>query len=207
MPRPKSYQRHDILQSCMSVFWRQGFAATSMRELELATGLSAGSLYHEFGSKEALFAEALEHYAVHVIETRIQHYLQRDHAVFTGIKEFMLSACQPHTADRINACLLVNTAAELGQTKSNIGAIVKAGFRRIDRAIQAALKHAQDIGELAKDTQVATFASQLAVTLPGLILAARNGSSPQYLATVVDAVLHSQTWLTTDQHYQENKND
>ena len=46
----------------MLVFWRKGFAATSMNDLCDAMGIRSPSLYAAFGSKEALYLEALEHY-------------------------------------------------------------------------------------------------------------------------------------------------
>lgn len=63
MPRPKSYQPQQALESAMHVFWRRGFEATSVSDLAKATGLNRKSLYNEFSSKESLFEQALAHYA------------------------------------------------------------------------------------------------------------------------------------------------
>jgi AcrR family transcriptional regulator len=46
----------------MVLFWRKGFAAASMTDLCDAMGVRSPSLYAAFGSKEALYLEALEHY-------------------------------------------------------------------------------------------------------------------------------------------------
>lgn len=62
MARPKNYQRDDVINQAMEVFWRKGYAATSLSDLTEYTGLNKRSLYNEFGSKEALFLEALERY-------------------------------------------------------------------------------------------------------------------------------------------------
>ncbi|WP_461535394.1 TetR/AcrR family transcriptional regulator [Spongorhabdus nitratireducens] len=62
MARPKSYQRETVICQVLDVFWRKGFAATSLSDLTEATGLNKRSLYNEFGSKEALFLTVLEHY-------------------------------------------------------------------------------------------------------------------------------------------------
>ena len=47
----------------MVLFWRKGFAATSMTDLCDAMDVRSPSLYAAFGSKEALYLEALQHYA------------------------------------------------------------------------------------------------------------------------------------------------
>ena len=46
----------------MLAFWRKGFAATSMNDLCDAMGVRSPSLYAAFGSKEALYLEAIQHY-------------------------------------------------------------------------------------------------------------------------------------------------
>ena len=46
----------------MPVFWKHGFADTSVQELERATGVNKSGLYKEFRDKEDLFVACLRHY-------------------------------------------------------------------------------------------------------------------------------------------------
>ncbi|MBB5315463.1 TetR/AcrR family transcriptional regulator [Tunturibacter empetritectus] len=46
----------------MTVFWKYGFADTSLQELERATGVNKSVLYTEFRDKEDLFVACLRHY-------------------------------------------------------------------------------------------------------------------------------------------------
>jgi TetR/AcrR family transcriptional regulator, copper-responsive repressor len=62
MGRPKSFSREDVLEKAMPVFWKQGFAGTSLQGLEQATGVNKSGLYSEFRDKEDLFLECLRHY-------------------------------------------------------------------------------------------------------------------------------------------------
>ena len=61
--RPREFDRDTALKAAMLVFWRKGFAATSMNDLCAAMQIRAPSLYAAFGSKEGLFLEAVEHYS------------------------------------------------------------------------------------------------------------------------------------------------
>ncbi len=61
--RPREFDRDAALEAAMFQFWRKGFAATSIKDLCDAMGVRSPSLYAAFGSKEALYLEALEHYA------------------------------------------------------------------------------------------------------------------------------------------------
>ena len=60
--RPREFDRDAALKAAMLVFWRKGFAATSMNDLCDAMGIRSPSLYAAFGGKEALYLEAIEHY-------------------------------------------------------------------------------------------------------------------------------------------------
>jgi AcrR family transcriptional regulator len=62
MGRPKQFSRHGVLEKALPVFWRHGFADTTLQELELATGVNKSGLYAEFDSKEDLFLESLRYY-------------------------------------------------------------------------------------------------------------------------------------------------
>ncbi len=62
MARPKSYQRGEVIDQALNVFWDKGYAATSLSDLMTSTGLNKRSLYNEFGNKEKLFLEVLNRY-------------------------------------------------------------------------------------------------------------------------------------------------
>src|ERR1700745_4211462 len=61
--RPRAFDRKAALERATCLFWEKGFEATSITDLTTGMGIGAPSLYAAFGSKEALYAEALQHYA------------------------------------------------------------------------------------------------------------------------------------------------
>src|ERR1700761_2329810 len=60
--RPRAFDRDAALHAAMLLFWEKGFLATSMNDLCDAMGIRSPSLYAAFGSKEGLFAEAVQRY-------------------------------------------------------------------------------------------------------------------------------------------------
>src|ERR1700761_9677931 len=60
--RPREFDRDAALEAAMLLFWRKGFAATSMTDLCDAMDVRSPSLYAAFGSKEELYLEAVERY-------------------------------------------------------------------------------------------------------------------------------------------------
>ncbi len=59
----KQFDRHEVLDRAMAVFWERGYEATSIQDLLEATGINRGSLYATFGNKQQLFLVVLDHYA------------------------------------------------------------------------------------------------------------------------------------------------
>src|ERR1700687_1167887 len=62
MGRPKNFNREEVLEKAMPVFWKHGFSDTSLQELERATGVNKSGLYSEFRDKEDLFVACLRYY-------------------------------------------------------------------------------------------------------------------------------------------------
>src|SRR6202050_1122657 len=62
MGRAKGFSREKVLEKAMRVFWKHGFADTTLQELEQATGVNKSGLYSEFRDKKELFVACLRHY-------------------------------------------------------------------------------------------------------------------------------------------------
>jgi len=60
--RPKKFSREGVLEKALPVFWKHGFADTSLQDLEKATGVNKSGLYAEFADKGDLYLESLRYY-------------------------------------------------------------------------------------------------------------------------------------------------
>lgn len=66
----KSQRSRDlILKSAARLFRRQGFSATTLREIAATARIKAGSIYYYFDSKEAILDEVLDRGLRHVFES------------------------------------------------------------------------------------------------------------------------------------------
>jgi AcrR family transcriptional regulator len=59
----RQFDEQDAFEKSIALFWRKGYADTSMQDLADATGIQRGSLYNAYGGKDALFLRA---YEIHV---------------------------------------------------------------------------------------------------------------------------------------------
>ncbi len=67
------------LDAALRLFSRQGYGATSMRQISTESGLSVGNLYHHFGSKELMFQQLIDGYWQRLLdpEDRLQKVFAR----------------------------------------------------------------------------------------------------------------------------------
>lgn len=62
MGRTKLFERDEVTDKALQIFWQKGFTDTSLKDLEKATGVFKPALYTEFGDKEGLFIECVKYY-------------------------------------------------------------------------------------------------------------------------------------------------
>ena len=62
MGRRKKFNRDDVLNKTIPVFWKHGLAETTVQDLEKATLVNKSGLYAEFQDKDDLFIESLRRY-------------------------------------------------------------------------------------------------------------------------------------------------
>lgn len=62
MGRLKGFDRNEVLDKALQIFWKKGYADTSLSDLEKATGVNKSGLYSEFKDKDDIFYESLKRY-------------------------------------------------------------------------------------------------------------------------------------------------
>lgn len=102
MPRPREFDTEQALDAAIELLWRQGYAATSVRQLCDAMGIKAGSFYAAFESKDGCFRRALARYT----EVQLPRLTPGPGAIRGWFR--LITA----TSRRGKGCLLVNSAVE-----------------------------------------------------------------------------------------------
>lgn len=60
--RPLEYDREEVVEISMHLFWHRGFERTSLKDILDATKISKSSFYYAFGGKDQLFEQCLDRY-------------------------------------------------------------------------------------------------------------------------------------------------
>lgn len=107
MGRPKGFSREEVLEKALPVFWKYGFADTSLQELEQATGVNKSGLYTEFRDKEDLFVACLRHY---LQSQGKRGLLTREPLGWNNVETFLKNG--PLNKEEQQGCFAVNSMRE-----------------------------------------------------------------------------------------------
>jgi TetR/AcrR family transcriptional repressor of nem operon len=168
--RPREFDYDDVLDKAMVVFWRRGYQATSITDIERETGLTKGSLYKAFDNKRDLFLKCLERYMIHDSYKAI--LLRMSDQPFTETFAHMLDVLIESTKDgeRPCGCLATNIIAELIPVDGELAKTASDGLAGMQSALEFRIRWGQEKGEFAPDTDAEALASLLMVTLQGLVV-------------------------------------
>ncbi len=193
MGRHKEFNRQDVLDKAMLTFWRQGYEATSIRNLIASMGIHRGSLYDTFGDKHSLFQETLAHYDHTVVETNLAP-LQEADASLAALGSFFEAVVDWSLEDGDRkGCLLVNTAAELAPHDPRISEQLRRYFYRIELTFAQVLERARQRQEMTHSGDISLLAKYLLANLQGLRLAAKLDPNRQTLQGLVDITFSTLT--------------
>jgi TetR/AcrR family transcriptional regulator, copper-responsive repressor len=172
--RPRAYQPDIALGKALDLFWKDGFAATSLDDLSAATGMNRPSLYGAFGDKRELYIKSYQRYrddaraAMRDIfrqEMPIRKRLERIYAVALDI--YLSGEAGPR------GCFTVMTAASEAVADPEIRAMVLEGFSELDKAFASCFRLAEENGELPATADPAVLAQIASATIHSIAIRAR----------------------------------
>ncbi|MFU8840119.1 MAG: TetR/AcrR family transcriptional regulator [Nitriliruptoraceae bacterium] len=184
--RPRSFDLDAALDASLELFWRDGYRATSTRELESRLGVNQSSLYHAFGSKAGLLTAALDRYEQRV-DAALVTPLESSPLGLEALARFFADLHDWISADGKRGCLVINLAAEDDGEDAELTQRTRRYQQRVRSALARALQRAADLGEIAADT-VEQRTELLFGLVLGLNLAVRGGATPTEVAVLLAGV-------------------
>jgi TetR/AcrR family transcriptional regulator, transcriptional repressor for nem operon len=187
VPRTKEFEPGEALDAAMQLFWRNGYAATSIRDLLDGMGIGYGSLYNTFGDKHALFLASLDRFRE--LRTSWIDEVLEDSGL-SGIEEvFRRTVDGLVSFEPRRGCLLANTAVELGPHDAEVATKISRYVRHTEAVFERALIRAQEAGEIPADRDPRALARFLVNALHGLRVLARVGTDRAVLEDAVRVAL------------------
>lgn len=189
MARTKEFDRERALERAMQVFWTKGYAATSLDDLLEATGIGRQSLYDTFGSKRALFGEAIQRYAD---RGTAQHAcIATSDSPRRAIRELFEQIIDEGPAAQRRGCFGVNTTVELAPHDPDIAKLIAARQRALEDHLYAGIERAKQLGEVPRGKDSRGLARFLVGALQGLRVAATADPGSSALRDIVRITLEA----------------
>lgn len=184
--RPREFDREEALDAAMRLFWLKGFQSASITDLCNAMGIRSPSLYAAFGSKEALYLEALSLYAVTVGAT-LWNRMDRAESARAGVESLLLAAAEmlPASADGPAGCMVTLAALSDDWPPTVTDAVRKIRDGSLER-LRSRLAAGVTDGELPPDTDVDGTARLFLGVYQGMAAQAKDGASSRQLRKIAE---------------------
>ena len=188
--RPPAFDRESVVEKAMEVFWSGGYDAASIPSLSAAMGISAQSLYAAFGSKDALYREAIDHYQ-RTIGGFGERAMAEESDILAAMARLLRDAATVFTSSPTHPGCMI-TMAPSGHDEQGMAAFgrqlraesMQRVIERLDRAVGE--------GQLDKGTDCRAWAQFITSIIQGLSTQALDGASREALlasATIASGAL------------------
>ena len=178
--RPPKFDREEVIRAAITAFFHAGYEATTLAEIEAATGVDRSTLYNSFGGKAGLYQSATRTYLAMAEATLFQPLLEGSDDGYADIIEFLANLRTGLTsADAIPGCLIVNDMAAGADPDA------AAAYRStLEDGLQRALSRAGDPDEGRRRERAAL----LAASVLGVNLVSKVTGDPAEIGRSVDAM-------------------
>jgi AcrR family transcriptional regulator len=182
--------RSYIIEQTAEIFNKKGYAATSLSDITKATGLTKGSIYGNFESKEEVAIAVFEHLA-NFVHNAVLHALnkdypsQRDRLVAVtdlyrnGWSQFFVKG----------GCPLLNAAAEADDTFPELKKYTSNAFERWAKEIVKVIDAGVRSGEFNEDINAKDYAYLFIMLIEGGILLSKTHNRQNHLHKALDRII------------------
>ncbi|MEM7126767.1 MAG: TetR/AcrR family transcriptional regulator [Chloroflexota bacterium] len=111
--RHRSFDKDVALEKTIRIYWKNGYANTSLEDITQAIGITKPSLYAAFGNKEQLFIAAVEQYAQQYLRPNFEHLTDPTQPLHQRLRNCLRSIARLFSPPNSSGgCLLAHSLCE-----------------------------------------------------------------------------------------------
>lgn len=189
MPRVKLFDESEVLTKAMNLFWKQGYAATSVQDLVSHLGINRASLYDTFGDKEQLFKKSFELYRKNNIEG-LKQFFDTQNNVREGFARLFENAIEEAINDEDRkGCFVVNTTTELVPNDDSITVTLEDNKSDFENIFFEYLQKGKDVGQITTNKDLRSIAALFYTLYNGLRVVSKVRPNKKKLSETVEVAL------------------
>ena len=189
MGRTAKFDREQVIENAMNVFWARGYHAASMSDLKEAMDLQPGSIYGAFGSKDELFLLCLESYSA-AARARFAAFSESSETEREAFEKIFNAMIDQMEGDKeCRGCLMINTLVELSSHDHSAGVAARGYLKKNQDFFAKLLKKAKASGELSSSRTVAELAAFVMGGVFSLRVMGKAGVGRKVLESIRDQTL------------------
>jgi TetR/AcrR family transcriptional repressor of nem operon len=177
----------EALDHMLQLFWRQGFKATTTKQLAKSAGLAEGSLFNTFGSKRELYIKTLRRYRE---KSRfLFELIEQDDSPIHGFEKYWKAiAARASDKTRTNGCMITNATIEQSQDPK-ISEFIESVHSENEKFFKRQLDRAVNLGELKQGTDTKALAQFLQHSVQGIRVLSRINPSKPKMRNIVSTAM------------------
>ncbi|WP_208451996.1 TetR/AcrR family transcriptional regulator [Burkholderia gladioli] len=174
----------------MKLFWIKGYEATSISDLTNALGVGSTSLYAAFGSKDALYAEAMRLYSVtyeHLVLGRFREAATAREAAFAYLWDSAIAMTGADCGLPHGCMVTLSTVGSDGHTElADLMRTTRGGAFDV---LLSRFEKAAAEGEFPGSPDVVKLARFLQTVQSGMAIRARDGAERAELQAIAEMAM------------------
>lgn len=193
--RKDSTTKEKLVQAGVKLMLAKGFNATSVDEMCEEAGVTKGSFFHYFETKEELAKEAVNYFS----NSQMQQFESGQYNTLSdpldrlyGFLDFMIKGVK--NTGVTPSCLIGNLSQELSQTHSEIRSVCDHNFSWHNQRIQNLIEQAMKAHPPNVEIDAAGLARYLTATIQGSLILSKASQDTSLMA---ENIGHFKRYLQT----------
>lgn len=187
MGRPREFDIEKAVETAADLFWRNGYAKTSLEDLTRALKITPPSFYFAFGSKERLFKNVVERYMAGQTEIFSAALLQPTSRGFVtklleGFADLYSNPAHP-------GCLCGNSMSPCTEQNDPVQRELAKFRAAVSKTLLQRFRQAKLEKDLPFDADPDGLTQYVLIMAYGMALAAQSGASRKELRRAVATAL------------------
>lgn len=173
--RPREFDEAEVAEAISTLFWRQGFAATSLDDLAAISGLNRPSLYRAFGNKNDMYLMCLDNFGKRMTAL-FQGAVDHADTVEVALTNLYLNIIDVYYSETEGkkglGCLVFSNAVADAPMNEGVRKVVTEGLEEIESSLRECIRRLSP----TSDKDAIDVAAELAAsTFLGLGVRIRSG--------------------------------